>query len=46
MKVFNMEKIEAFGITFYEVDLGWISFQAFEPEELVERMAAMNFSLN
>jgi|LakMenEpi03Aug12_release.lakeMendotaPanAssembly.Ray.scaffolds.fasta_scaffold4786871_2 hypothetical protein len=41
-----MKKVVVLGVTYYEVDLGWISFQAFNPEELIERMAVMNLSLN
>ena len=41
-----MKKVVVLGVTYYEVDLGWISFQAFNHEELIERMAVMNLSLN
>lgn len=33
-------------LTYYEVDLGFTSFFAFDPQELVVRMAQANISLN
>jgi hypothetical protein len=41
-----MVKVVSLGITYYEVNLGNISLIAFEPQELVVRMANMNLSLN
>ena len=41
-----MEKVEVLGILYYQVDLGFMSLVAFEPQELVIRMANMNLSLN
>jgi hypothetical protein len=42
-----MTKVVVLGVTYYEVNLGkGISIQAFEPQELVDRMAAMGLSLN
>ena len=41
-----MNKVVVLGVTYYEVDLGFTSLVAFEPQELVVRMASMNLSLN
>jgi hypothetical protein len=41
-----MTKVVVLGVTYYEVNLGWISFQAFDCQELVVRMAQANLSLN
>jgi len=41
-----MTKVVALGVTYYEVNLGGVSFMAFDPQELVIRMAQTNLSLN
>ena len=41
-----MKKVVVLGVTYYEVDLGFTSFFAFDPQELVVRMAMANLSLN
>ena len=41
-----MKKVVALGVTYYEVVLGGVSFIAFNPQELVVRMAQANISLN
>jgi hypothetical protein len=41
-----MEKVVTPSVEYFEVDLGVISFQSFDSQELVVRMAAMNLSLN
>ena len=42
-----MTKVVLLGVTYYEVNLGGgISIQAFDPQELIIRMAQTNLSLN
>jgi hypothetical protein len=41
-----MKKVVTLGVTYYEVNLGGVSFQSFDPQELVVRMATMDLSLN
>lgn len=41
-----MNKVVVLGVTYWEVDLGFTSLVAFDPQELVVRMASMNLSLN
>jgi hypothetical protein len=41
-----MNKVVALGVTYWEIDLGFTSLMSFDPQELVERMASMNLSLN
>ncbi len=41
-----MKKVVALGVTYYEVQLGGVSFMAFNPQELIVRMAQANISLN
>ena len=41
-----MKKVVALGVTYYEVSLRGVSFMAFDPQELVIRMAQTNLSLN
>ena len=41
-----MVKVVKLGITYYEVNLGGVSFMAFDPQELIVRMAVINLSLN
>ena len=41
-----MKKVVLLGVTYYEVNLGGISFTSFDPRELVVRMAQANLSLN
>jgi hypothetical protein len=41
-----MVKVVALGVTYYEVNLGGVSFMAFNPQELIVRMAQVNLSLN
>ena len=41
-----MKKVVVLGVTYYEVNLGGISIQSFDPQELIIRMAQTNLSLN
>jgi len=41
-----MKKVVALGVTYYEVNLGGVSFMSFDPQELIVRMAQVNLSLN
>lgn len=41
-----MKKVVALGITYYEVEIGGTSHLAFEPQELIVKMAQMGLSLN
>ena len=41
-----MKKVVALGVTYYEVQLGGVSLMAFNPQELIVRMAQANISLN
>ena len=41
-----MKKVVLLGVTYYEVNLGGVSFISFSPQELVVRMAQANLSLN
>ena len=41
-----MKKVVALGVTYYEVNLGGVSFISFDPQELIVRMAQANLSLN
>ena len=41
-----MKKVVALGVTYYEVELWGVSFMAFNPQELIVRMAQANISLN
>jgi hypothetical protein len=41
-----MTKVVLLGVTYYEVNLGGVSYMAFNPQELVVRMAQANLSLN
>lgn len=41
-----MVKVVKLGVTYYEVNLGGVSFIAFDPQELIIRMAQENLSLN
>ena len=41
-----MTKVVLLGVTYYEVNLGGVSYMAFNPHELVVRMAQANLSLN
>lgn len=41
-----MTKVISLGVTYYEVTIGGISHMAFDPQELVVKMAQMNLSLN
>ena len=42
----TMKKVVLLGITYYEVNLGGVSYMSFNPQELVVRMAQANLSLN
>ena len=41
-----MKKVVVLGVTYYEVNLGGVSLMAFDPQELIIRMAQTNLSLN
>jgi hypothetical protein len=41
-----MKKIVLPGIIYYEVELKGVSYMAFNPQELIIRMAQINLSLN
>ena len=41
-----MKKVVLPGIIYYEVELKGVSYMAFNPQELVVRMAQANLSLN
>jgi hypothetical protein len=41
-----MVKVVKLGVTYYEVNLGGVSFMSFNPQELVIKMAQVNLSLN
>ncbi len=41
-----MTKVVALGVTYYEVTIGGISHMAFNPQELVVKMAQVGLSLN
>ena len=41
-----MKKVVALGVTYYEVELGGVCLIAFNPQELIVRMAQANISLN
>jgi hypothetical protein len=41
-----MTKVVKEGVIFYEVEMGGTTFLAFDPQELIVRMAQINLSLN
>ena len=41
-----MIKVVKLGVTYYEVNLGGVSYMSFEPQELIIKMAQVNLSLN
>ena len=41
-----MIKVVKLGVTYYEVNLGGVSYMSFNPQELVIKMAQVNLSLN
>jgi hypothetical protein len=41
-----MVKVVKLGVTYYEVNLGGVSYMSFNPQELVIKMAQVNLSLN
>jgi len=40
-----MTKVVLLGVTYYEVNLGGVSFMSFDPQELVVRMAKNHMEL-
>jgi hypothetical protein len=41
-----MKKVVALGVTYYEVNLGGVSYMSFNPQELVVTMAQQGMGLN